>query len=59
MASSSAQTPIRDRGIVTIGIRTDRNEPRNSRMTMTTIATASPIVLKTSSIDAVICSVEL
>ena len=44
--------------MVTIGIRTERNEPRNSRMTTTTIATASAMVLKTSSIEAVICSVE-
>ena len=44
--------------MVTIGISTERNEPRKSRMTMTTIATASAIVLKTSWIEALIVSVE-
>jgi hypothetical protein len=31
---------------------TERNEPRNSRMTRTTMITASPMVLNTSSIEA-------
>ena len=45
--------------MVTIGISTERNEPRKSRMTSTTIATASAMVLNTSSIEALIVSVEL
>ena len=44
--------------MVTTGISTERNEPRNRRMTMTTIATASAMVLNTSSIEALIISVE-
>ena len=39
-------------GIVTIGITTDRNEPRNSRITRITIAAASAMVLNTSSMEA-------
>ena len=31
------QTPISDSGMVTTGISTERNEPRNSRITTTTI----------------------
>ena len=56
--AAAKQTPISDSGMVTIGISTERNEPRNSRMTTTTIATASAMVLNTSSIEALICSVE-
>ena len=51
------QTPISDSGMVTIGMSTERNEPRNSRITTTTMATASAMVLNTSSIEALICSV--
>ena len=51
-------TPMSDSGIVAIGISTERNEPRNTRMTTTTMTTASAMVLKTSSIEALICSVE-
>ena len=58
MAKSMKQTPISDSGIVTTGMSTDRNEPRNSRMTTMTMVTASPMVLKTSSIEALIVSVE-
>ena len=47
-----------DSGIVAIGITTARNEPRNSRMTRTTIPEASAIVFTTSSIEALIASVE-
>ena len=57
-ASSTAHTPISDSGIVTIGISTERNEPRNRRITTTTMATASAMVLNTSSIEALIVSVE-
>ena len=34
--------PINDRGIVTIGIKTERKLPRNRKMTATTIRTAWP-----------------
>ena len=38
--------------MVTMGISTERNEPRNRRITTMTISAASPMVLKTSSMDA-------
>ena len=38
--------------MVTIGISTERNEPRKSRITTTTMSAASPMVLNTSSIEA-------
>ena len=41
-----------------MGISTERNEPRKSRMTTTTIAAASRMVFSTSSIEALIASVE-
>ena len=53
------QTPISDSGMVTIGTTTERNEPRKRRMMRTTIAAASPIVLNTSTIEALIAWVEL
>ena len=56
--AGATQTPISDSGMVTTGISTERNEPRKSRMTTTTIATASAMVLNTSSIEALIVSVE-
>ena len=43
--------------MVTTGMRTERKEPRKSRITTTTMATASAIVLNTSSIEALIVSV--
>ena len=52
------QTPISDSGIVTTGISTERNEPRKRRMTRTTMTTASAMVVNTSSIEALIDSVE-
>ena len=50
--NSTKQTPTSESGIVTIGINTDRNDPRKSRITTTTMSAASPIVLNTSSIEA-------
>ena len=43
--------------MVTTGISTDRNEPRKSRMIRITMPTASAMVLNTSVIEALICSV--
>ena len=43
------KTVINDSGMATIGIATTRNEPRNNRMTSTTIMDASINVLPTSS----------
>jgi len=43
--------PINDRGIVTIGIKTERKLPRNRKMTATTIRTAWPSDQRTSSIE--------
>ena len=37
--------------MVKIGTSTERNEPRKSRMMSTTMTTASPIVLNTSSME--------
>jgi hypothetical protein len=37
---------------VTIGISTERNEPRKSRITTTTMSAASPMVLNTSVMEA-------
>ncbi len=51
MASIRLQTPTRDKGMVTTGIMTERNEARNRKITTTTIRTASPSVFSTSSID--------
>ncbi len=48
-----------DSGMVTTGISTERKEPRKSRITSTTMATASAMVLNTSSMDELIVSVEL
>ena len=44
--------PIKDSGIVTIGITTERRLPRNRKMTTTTITTAEPSEDSTSSIEA-------
>ena len=40
--------PISDRGIATIGIATERAEPRNRKITTMTISAASVSVLMTS-----------
>jgi hypothetical protein len=50
-------TPISDSGMVTIGISTERKEPRKSRMMKMTMTTASEMVRNTSRIDALIDSV--
>ena len=50
--------PTSDRGIVTIGISTARKLPRNRKMTTTTMTTACPSVICTSSIEAWIKRVE-
>ena len=42
--------------MVKIGTSTERNEPRKSRITSTTMTTASAIVLNTSSIEALMLS---
>ena len=47
-------TPIKDNGIVTIGISTERNAPRNKKITSITMTAASIIVCTTSWIDALI-----
>ena len=57
IAQRKKQTPTSDSGIVTIGINTERNEPRNSRITRMTMTTASAMVLNTSSIEAAMVSV--
>jgi hypothetical protein len=44
--------PTNDSGIVTTGISTARKLPRNRKITTTTISTASPKVILTSSIEA-------
>ena len=43
--------PISDSGMVTTGMMTERNVPRNRKMTTTTMISASPSVYSTSSID--------
>ena len=50
-ASISMQPPMIDSGMVTTGIRTERSEPRNRKMTTITIATASISVRVTSLIE--------
>ncbi|MNN96641.1 hypothetical protein D3C81_2156690 [compost metagenome] len=45
-------TPIIDSGMVTTGINTERNAPRNRKTTTMTINIASTRVLTTSLIDA-------
>ena len=45
-------TPTSDSGMVTIGMTTERNEPRKTRITSTTMITASLIVMNTSSMEA-------
>ena len=47
-----------DSGMVTTGIITERTEPRNRKITTMTMATASISVLRTSSIEALMKSVE-
>ena len=51
-ASIRKTAPTSEIGIATIGISTDRNEPRNRKMTTMTISAASTMVVITSSIDA-------
>ncbi|CAK0369081.1 Uncharacterised protein [Burkholderia pseudomallei] len=51
-ASISAAEPTSDSGIVSTGMITARNEPRNRKITTTTIAIASVSVERTSAIDA-------
>ena len=51
-ASINVPAPMIESGMVTIGITTERIEPRNRKMTMMTISTASASVITTSSIDA-------
>jgi len=50
--SMSVPALTSESGIVTIGIRTVRMEPRNKKITTTTTATAWPRVQITSSIEA-------
>ena len=50
-ASIIVQTPIKDSGIVTTGMMTERSEARNRKITTMTMSTASPSVCSTSSID--------
>ena len=40
--------PISEIGMATTGMRTERNEPRNKKMTMTTMSNVSDSVLSTS-----------
>ena len=40
--------PIRDNGIATTGIRTERKEPMKRKMTTMTMSSVSPSVLSTS-----------
>ena len=47
-----------DSGIVTSGIRVERNDPRNRKMTMMTISAACASVKMTSLIEAWMNSVE-
>ncbi|CZR21514.1 Uncharacterised protein [Legionella pneumophila] len=50
--SIKVQTPTNDSGIVTTGIRTERTEPKNKKITIITMTAASMIVSITSWIDA-------
>ena len=50
-SSISAKAPISDTGMVTSGMSVARSERRKRKMTSTTSATASPMVVKTSSIE--------
>ena len=47
----SMQPPMIESGIVTTGISTERIEPRNRKITMMTMPTASISVVCTSSIE--------
>ena len=51
-ASMMMQVPTSDSGMVTMGISTERMEPRNRKMTPTTMSTASIRVVITSWIEA-------
>ena len=51
-ASIIAAVPTSDSGTVTTGISTERNDPRNSRITTTTITIASTSACWTSEIEA-------
>ena len=50
IASMRKQAPTSDSGIATIGMMTERTEPRKRKMTTTTMTSASTSVLMTSSI---------
>ena len=50
--------PIKEIGIATTGTSTDRREPRNKKITMTTISSVSERVLMTSLIALSIYFVE-
>ncbi len=51
-------TPIKDKGMVTIGIITARKDPTNKVITINTIKAASTMVFITSLIDSLIAIVE-
>ena len=57
-ASMMNTAPIKEIGMATIGISTDRNDPRNKKITMTTISSVSPSVCKTSLMASWIYAVE-
>ena len=52
MMSMNPSAPMSDRGIVTTGMRTGRQEKRKSAITIITSATACQIVVTTSSMDS-------
>ena len=52
IAAIKVPAPISDSGIVTIGITTERTLPRNRKITTTTMTTAWPRLILTSSIEA-------
>ncbi len=52
-ASRAIPMPTSDNGIVTMGMTTDRTEPRKRKITTSTISVASTIVVSTSWIEAV------
>ena len=49
--------PMSDRGMATTGMSTERNEPRNRKMMITTMSRVSPSVLSTSRMAVVMYSV--
>ncbi len=52
IADMSANTPTKDKGIVTTGIVTERSEPKNKNIIKITMPDASKIVFNTSFKDA-------